>query len=183
MEVIMKWQEVAKIAKDCGVKHIDHFLAQCHHESGNFKILCENLNYSPAALMKLWPRRIDQATANRLGHHPADIANFVYANRMGNGDVASGDGWRFKGRGFIQLTGRSNYTNFFKSLGKPIAPEYLETIQGAAESAAWFWKNRLIDTLIEKTDGNVETVTKIINGGFNGLSHRKELTRHYAALL
>ena len=149
------------------------FLAQCAHESGDFRLLEENLNYSAAQLQKTWPKRFDATTAAQFQRKPEAIANKVYSSRMGNGDEKSGDGWMFRGRGLKQLTGRDNYTAFGKSIGMTAeaAATYLTTQKGAVESAAWFWKtnnlNRFADT------GDITGMTKVINGGTIGLAERK----------
>ena len=161
-------------------KRLAGFLAQTAHESGDFRLLEENLNYSAAQLQKTWPKRFDATTAAQFARRPEAIANRVYSNRMGNGTPESGDGWRFRGRGIKQLTGRDNYTAFGKSVNMTAekAAEYLPTKKGAVESAAWFWKtnnlNRFADT------GDIVGMTKVINGGTIGLEDRKK--RYDAAL-
>jgi len=153
------------------------FVAQCAHESGSFAFIKENLNYKAASLMKTFGKYFpDDATAAQYANKGEQIANRVYANRMGNGDEASGDGYRFCGRGLIQLTGRDNYTFFAGSLDIPVeeASEYLATFEGAAQSACWFWEtnnlNRFADT------GDIKGLTRAINGGYIGLEDR---IRHY----
>ena len=162
-------------------KRIAAFMAQCGHESGGFVFLTENLNYSAAGLMKTFAKYFpDQATANAYARQPDKIANKVYANRMGNGDEASGDGARYKGRGLIQVTGKDNYFWFASSLEitPEAAAEYMQTFEGAAQSACWYWEttelNKLADT------GDILTMTKRINGGTLGLEDRK---KHYAHAL
>jgi len=162
-------------------KRIAAFMAQCGHESGGFVFLTENLNYSAAGLMKTFAKYFpDQATANAYARQPDKIANKVYANRMGNGDEASGDGARYKGRGLIQVTGKDNYFWFASSLEitPEAAAEYMQTFEGAAQSACWYWEttelNKLADT------GDILTMTKRINGGTIGLEDRK---KHYAHAL
>ena len=156
------------------------FVAQCAHESGGFRAIKENLNYRAASLRKLFPKYFpDDAIAQRYASRPDKqeaIANRIYANRMGNGPEESGDGYRYCGRGLIQLTGKNNYTMFAGSIGVPVEelPEYLATFEGAVQSACWFWEvnnlNRWSDT------GDVLTVTKKINGGTIGLEDR---IKHY----
>ena len=119
------------------------FLAQCAHESGGFKALKENLNYKAESLCKVFPKYFrDMATATQYANQQEKIANRVYGNRMGNGDEASGDGYRYCGRGLIQLTGKDNYTAFAESIETPVEelPEYLSTFEGAVQSACWFWE-------------------------------------------
>jgi putative chitinase len=153
------------------------FVAQTAHESGGFNFVKENLNYSAKGLVgtikKYFP---DEATAKPYERKPEKIANRVYANRMANGDEASGDGYRFCGRGLIQLTGRANYTKFAEDLGISIEETvaYLETPAGAVSSAGWFWDNNNLNQYCDKDD--FVTLTKRINGGTIGLEDRKH---HY----
>lgn len=157
------------------------FLAQCAHESGNFKFLNENLNYRAESLRKVFPKYFPtDELAKQYEKKPEMIANRVYGGRMGNGDEASGDGWRFKGRGLIQLTGRDNYFWFSASLQIPIeeAVEYLGTFEGAVQSACWFWENNKLNQWADQ--GDILTLTKRINGGTIGLEDRK---KHYAHAL
>jgi putative chitinase len=153
------------------------FLAQCAHESGGFKFIKENLNYKAASLRKVFPKYFPtDELAAAYAMKPEKIANRVYANRMGNGDEASGDGYRYCGRGLIQLTGKQNYTNFGESL--EISPEevseYLATFEGAAQSACWFWETNNLNKWADA--GDVVKMTKIINGGTIGLEDR---IKHY----
>jgi putative chitinase len=156
------------------------FVAQCAHESGNFRTLKENLNYKAATLRKIFPKYFpDDASANHYASLPNKqeaIANKVYANRMGNGDEASGDGYRYCGRGLIQLTGKENYTWFAASLQISVeeAAEYLQTFEGAAQSACWFWETNNLNQWADK--GDILTLTKRINGGTIGLDDR---IKHY----
>lgn len=150
------------------------FLAQCAHESGNFKFVVENLNYSTEALMRVFRKYFpNEDLAQAYARQPERIANYVYADRMGNGDWKSGDGWRFRGRGLIQLTGRNNYALFSMHAENDalMNPDIVATPEYAAESAGWFWNtnrlNRLADT------GDVRAVTRRVNGGFNGLADRQ----------
>lgn len=161
-------------------QRIAAFVAQCAHESGGFTALKENLNYKAATLRKIWPRYFPtEAVANdyasRIGKQ-MHIANRAYANRMGNGDEASGDGWRFCGRGLIQLTGRNNYQSFADSLEMDIddVPEYLATFEGAAQSACWFWETNKLNQWADA--GNIKELTRRINGGELGLADR---IKHY----
>lgn len=153
------------------------FIAQCAHESGNFRFLQENLNYRAASLMKTWPRHFPtMEIASQYERQPQKIANRAYANRMGNGDEASGDGWRYLGRGLIQLTGKNNYTFFAGSLGIDVeeASEYLQTFEGAVQSACFFWETNNLNQWADK--GDILTLTKRINGGTIGLEDR---IKHY----
>ena len=152
------------------------FLAQCAHESGEFTALQENLNYKPATLRKIFPKYFPtDDIANEYCAKPNKqeaIANKVYANRMGNGDEASGDGYRYRGRGLIQLTGKDNYTFFAGSLGISVeeAADYMATFEGAAQSACWFWETNNLNQFADK--GDIITLTKKINGGTIGLDDR-----------
>ncbi len=155
------------------------FLAQCAHESGGFIFLKENLNYKAASLRKVFPKYFpDDATAAAYANKPEMIANRVYANRMGNGDEASGDGWRFCGRGLIQLTGKNNYTFFAGSLDIPVeeASEYLQTFEGAVQSACFFWEQNKLNQWADA--GDILTLTKRINGGTIGLEDRQKHYQH-----
>ena len=156
------------------------FVAQCAHESGGFMVLKENLNYKAATLRKIFPKyftndQIAQEYASKPNKQVA-IASKVYANRMGNGDEASQEGYKFCGRGLIQLTGRSNYQAFADSLEMNIddVPEYLQTFEGAAQSACWFWETNKLNQWADA--GDILTLTKRINGGTIGLEDRK---KHY----
>jgi len=153
------------------------FLAQCAHESGGFVFLKENLNYKAPSLRKVFPKYFpDDATAASYANKPERIANRVYANRMGNGDESSGDGWRYCGRGLIQLTGKDNYTFFAASLDIPVeeASEYLQTFEGAVQSACFFWEQNNLNKWADA--GDILTLTKRINGGTIGLEDR---IKHY----
>jgi putative chitinase len=153
------------------------FLAQCAHESGGFVFLKENLNYKAASLRKVFPKYFpDDATAAAYANKPERIANRVYANRMGNGPEDSGDGWRYCGRGLIQLTGKDNYTFFAASIDVPVeeASEYLQTFEGAVQSACFFWEQNNLNKWADS--GDILTLTKRINGGTIGLEDR---IKHY----
>jgi putative chitinase len=156
------------------------FVAQCAHESAGFTALVENLNYRWQSLRKVFPKyfpndAIEQDYASRPNKQEA-IANRIYASRMGNGDEASGDGFRYRGRGLIQLTGRHNYTWFAASLEitPEEATEYLMTFEGAAQSACWFWETNKLNQWADA--GDILTLTKRINGGTIGLDDR---IKHY----
>jgi putative chitinase len=161
-------------------QRIAAFVAQCSHESAGFTALKENLNYKAATLRKIFPKYFpNDDIANHYASLPNKqeaIANKVYANRMGNGDEASGDGYRYCGRGLIQLTGKSNYQSFADSLEMNVedVPEYLATFEGAAQSACWFWESNNLNQWADK--GDILTLTKRINGGTIGLEDR---IKHY----
>jgi putative chitinase len=155
------------------------FLAQCAHESGGFTAIKENLNYRAVTLRKVFPKYFPtDELAQQYANKPQMIANKVYANRMGNGDEASGDGYRYCGRGLIQLTGRDNYFWFASSLEltPEAASEYMETFEGAAQSACWFWETNNLNQWADKSD--ILTLTKRINGGTIGLEDRKKHYEH-----
>ena len=161
-------------------ERISMFLAQCGHESGGLRTIKENLNYSADGLRKIFPKYFRDLNPAEYAKKPEKIANVVYANRMGNGPVESGDGYRYCGRGLIQLTGKSNYAAFAADMEMPLeeATEWLSTEEGATWSAGWFWDSRELNKWADK--GDVVTVTKKINGGTIGLADRQE---HYAAAL
>lgn len=158
------------------------FVAQIAHESARFTRMVENLNYSAEGLSRTWPGRYRDENhggpndlAMRLHRRPELIANNCYANRMGNGDEASGDGWRFRGRGLIQLTGRENYERCGVALGLPLTvrPQLLEERDAAAMAAAWFWKVNGCNELSDAAD--FTSITRKINGGTNGIDDRVKL--------
>lgn len=164
------------------VLRLSAFLAQCAHESGEFAVTQENLNYSADGLNKVFGKYFIKAgrDAKAYARQPEKIANVVYANRIGNGDIASGDGWKHRGRGLIQITGRDNYSAFAKSLGMTIdqAIAYIQTKDGAVESACWFWTKNNLNALADSSE--ITKMTKVINGGDNGLKDRIE---HYNRIL
>jgi len=152
------------------------FIAQCSHESGGFTALKENLNYRAETLRKVFPKYFTELSAQQFAGKQEAIANRVYANRMGNGPEESGDGYRYCGRGLIQLTGKDNYQNFADSLEMNVEelPDYLGTFEGAVQSACWFWENNNLNQWADK--GDIVTLTKRINGGTIGLEDR---IKHY----
>lgn len=155
-------------------EQLAQFLAQTGHESGGYTQLTEGLNYAWLALMERWPRHFpDERTARAYHRQPERIANRAYAMRMGNNDEASGDGWRFRGGGLIQLTGRANYDRFARHAGIPLhdAPEYVRLPAGAVHAALWYWR----DQRLAELHGDVERVTRKINGGMNGYQDRRRL--------
>jgi putative chitinase len=164
-----------------------HFLAQCGHESGGFKATQENLNYSAKGLNGIFKKYFPtEAAATPYARQPQKIANKVYANRMSNGDEASGDGYKFRGRGYIQLTGRANYTLFGKAIGEDVTGNP-DVVSGkyALLSAAWFWSNNGLNKLADggSTDTVVTTITKRVNGGTIGLADRIKHFKEYYHLL
>ncbi len=162
-------------------KRVAAFLAQCAHESGGFVFVTENLNYSASGLMRVFPKYFPtQDLAKQYERNPQKIASRVYANRMGNGDEASQEGFKFRGRGILQLTGKDNYFWFGASLDltPEQASEYLETFEGAAQSACWFWETNKLNALADA--GDIKQLTKRINGGYIGLADREH---HYEMAL
>ena len=161
-------------------ERVSAFIAQCAHESGNFTALHENLNYRAVTLRKIFPKYFPtDEIAEQYASQPNKaelIANRVYASRMGNGDEASGDGYRYCGRGLIQLTGKENYSWFAASIEIPVeeVPAYLQTFEGAVQSACWFWETNNLNQWADK--GDILTLTKRINGGTIGLDDR---IKHY----
>jgi putative chitinase len=184
---IEHWHEaLCEILPDYDIdtpQRIAAFLAQCAHESGGFKAIKENLNYRPATLVTLFKKYFDLPTAEHYCAMPNKqeaIANKIYANRMGNGPEESGDGYRYCGRGLIQLTGRDNYTRYAQSTDQTVeeASEHLTTFEGCVQSAAWFWEANNLNQYADS--GDILTMTKRINGGTIGLEDRK---KHYAHAL
>lgn len=151
------------------------FLATIGVESAALTSVVENLNYSAAGLLATWPSHFSATTAAACARNPQAIANIVYANRMGNGAPASGDGWHYRGRGLIQITGRANYATAGAALGLDLVnhPELLEQPANAALSAAWFWTEHGCNPLADS--GDMVAVTKKVNGGTNGLAERLAL--------
>ena len=149
------------------------FIGQCGHESNNFKTLEENLHYSAGALLRVWPSRfVDVNTAEKYANNPEAIANKVYGGRADLGNTQDGDGWKFHGRGVIQLTGRSNYQVCGDALGQPFTtqPELLLEPEWACMSAGWFYNKKNLNSLADNEDWT--TMTKRINGGTLGLDDR-----------
>jgi putative chitinase len=153
-------------------KRLAHFLSQCGHESGGFRVFSENLNYSAVGLLKTFPRYFTGETAALYARKPEAIANRVYANRMSNGDEESGDGWKYRGRGCIQLTGKSNYSLYNNAVPENvIANPDLVSGSLALDSAGWFWETNRLNALADT--GTVEQITRRVNGGQHGLTDRK----------
>lgn len=159
---------------------IAHFLAQLAHESSNFTQFTENTNYTTASrLVEVFPNHFTLTTAQQYAGKPIAIANKVYANRLGNGNEASGDGYKYRGRGLIQLTGRANYQAYKNYSGIDVInnPELASNISIALDIAGWFWNQNGINSLADAD--NVTAVTKKINGGTNGLADRKTKLTYY----
>lgn len=150
------------------------FIAQCAHESAEFTVFSENLNYSESALLRVFKKYFTVATARDYARQPELIANRVYANRMGNGDEQSGDGWKYRGGGAIQLTGHNNFKAFAADIGLSIdeAVDAVRRLPGALEAAMWFWEQNDLNRFADK--GDVLGATKAINGGTHGITQRQE---------
>jgi putative chitinase len=178
---------------DCAAKfqintplRLAHFLAQCGHESGGFKLTEENLKYSADGLRKIFKKYFSGSDADGYARQPEKIASRVYANRMGNGNESSKDGYKYRGRGYIQLTGKNNYTAFDKVVNDDIlASPDLVAKKYPLLSAAWFWDSNSLNTQADKgaTDAAVTTITKRVNGGTIGLADRIKHFKEYYALL
>lgn len=167
------------------VERVAGFLAQCGHESLGFTVLRENLNYRAETLLKVFPKYFKGglAEAKQFERNPEKIANRVYGGRMGNGPEATGEGYKFRGRGAIQLTGKDNYTSFAKSIGKSLdeTVAYVETMPGAIESACWYWNSRNLNATCDAKD--IVAMTKKVNGGTIGLEDRKKHFNHALEVL
>ena len=166
--------------------HLAHFLAQIAHESGEFKFVRENLNYSDSSLLRVFPKYFNTSNVSRYARKPEAIANRVYANRMGNGDEASGDGWRYRGRGYLQLTGKNNY----KAFSDFIKEDCVENPELVAEkypmdSAIWFFDRNKLWDICERGDSDdvVTQVTRRVNGGTHGLADRIQKFKFFNSLL
>jgi len=149
------------------------FLSQCGHESGGFRFTSEDLHYRAEALTRIWPQRFPPGIAESYAMQPERIANRAYADRMGNGDEASGDGWKYRGRGLIQLTGKDNYAAFSLECDNEalVKPNLVAEPELAALSAGWFWKTNGLNALADAKD--IVGMTRRINGGTNGLDDRQ----------
>ena len=181
------WDAIYEILPEYDIntpERVAAFITQCAHESGGFKFLKENLNYKAASLRSVFPKYFPtDDLAKAYEKRPEKIANRVYANRMGNGPEESGDGWRYCGRGLIQLTGKNNYTFFAGSLEIPLeeCSEYLETFEGAVQSACFFWDQNGLNKWADAKD--ILTLTKRINGGTIGLEDRQKHYNHALHIL
>jgi len=159
------------------------FIGQCSHESEHFRFLEENLNYKAESLMRVWPSHFNHAMAQECAHNPKKIADIAYAHRMGNGGPETGDGFAYRGRGLIQLTGKSNYHACGEELGIDLInnPDYLSTPEGACLSAGWFWHTHGLNQLADANE--IEPMTKKINGGTIGLENRVALMQQALEVL
>lgn len=184
--VIAQIPEVMQTFKVNTPLRLAHFLAQCGHESGNFKAVTEGLNYSAKALTATWPKRFPADIAGQYERNPEKIANRAYCDRMGNGPESSGDGWKYRGRGYIQLTGKVNYEAFRKSVSDDVVanPDLVAT-KYPLLSAAWYWNSRNINATCDlgATEEVVKKVTKLVNGGEIGLVDRQKHFNEFYSLL
>ena len=167
-----------------------HFLAQVAHESGGFKFKLENLNYSFPLLLKTFPKYFTAGIVESFHRQPEKIANRIYANRMGNGDETSGDGWKFRGRGYMQLTGKNNYKQFSQDIKNNEVydnPDIVANDEYAALSSIWFWNknslNKIADTDNLRDDKTLIKITSRVNGGTNGVADRLERFNNYKKIL
>lgn len=175
---------MTKFKIDTAVK-LSHFLAQCGHESGGFKVVNENLNYGAKGLNTIFKKYFPtEEKAKLYERKPEKIANLVYGGRMGNGAEATGDGFKFRGRGYIQLTGKDNYTAFGKAINEDIAanPDLVAT-KYPLLSAAWFFSKNCLGKCVDASDASVLAVTKCVNGGTIGLPDRQKHFKEYYNLL
>ena len=169
---------INKFAEEFGItteKRMNHFLAQVLHESSGFARIEENLNYSANRLVVVFPKYFNAKNASLYAHKPRKIASRVYANRMGNNGEASMDGYTFRGRGLIQITGRTNYALYRNYCGYDVVanPDLLAKPLGAVRSAMWYWYTHGLNEIADKDD--IITITKRINGGTNGLKERRDI--------
>lgn len=173
----------AKFKIDTPLK-LAHFLAQCGHESGGFKVVNENLNYSKDGLKKIFPKYFPGNLSESYERQPEKIASRVYGGRMGNGVEETKEGFKFRGRGFIQLTGKDNYTAFGKAINEDVIsnPDVVAT-KYPLLSAAWFFSKNCLNKCIDESDATVTSVTKCVNGGTIGLEDRKKHFKEYYNLL
>jgi putative chitinase len=164
-----------------------HFFAQCAHESGNFSLFVENLNYNASALTATWPKRFNADNAAQYARQPEKIANKVYGGRLGNGEESTGDGWKFRGRGAIQLTGRDNYKAFADYMKKPEIVQNPDLVSAdyPIESALFFFERNNLWAICDSgvNDASITKLTEKINGGHIGLEDRKKNTYEYAKIL
>ncbi|MFX1666937.1 glycoside hydrolase family 19 protein [Riemerella anatipestifer] len=183
--MINQAQKIIKEKYKLSNEQMAHFLGQLAHESGSFRSSIENLNYSADSLLRVFKKYFTPAQARAYARQPEKIANRVYANRMGNGNETSGDGWKYRGRGYIQLTGKNNYKAFSQFIGEDCVsnPDLVAT-KYPYESAIWFFRQNKILSIATKIDvETIKRVTRLVNGGYNGLDDRIRKTRYYYSLL
>jgi putative chitinase len=182
-ETMLKTMDHFKISKE----QVVHFFAQTYHETGGFKLFSENLNYSAERLKQVFPKYFPtNLIANSYARNPEKIANRVYSDRMGNGNEASGDGYKYRGRGALQLTGKSNYKSFAEFINDSSVisnPEKVGTIYAFDSAIHFFSKNKVWASCTKIDSESILKVTRIINGGVNGLTHRSDLTKTFYSML
>lgn len=179
--------QIPDTAKKFGIDtplKLAHFLAQCGHESGGFRLTQENLNYSAQGLKNIFPRYFPGNLSESYARNPQKIASKVYGGRMGNGPESSGEGYKFRGRGYIQLTGKDNYTAFGKAINEDITsnPDLVST-KYPLLSAAWFFSKNCLKKCVDDSNATVTSVTKCVNGGTIGLADRLKHFKEYYNLL
>lgn len=176
-------ETASKFGIDTALK-LAHFLAQCGHESGGFRVTAENLNYSAQGLKNIFPKYFKTVLAENYARNPQKIANLVYSNRMGNGPESSGEGFKYRGRGYIQLTGKDNYTAFGRAINEDIVgnPDLVQS-KYPLLSAAWFFSKNCLKKCVDSSDATVTSVTKCVNGGTIGLPDRLKHFKEYYNLL
>jgi len=164
-----------------------HFFGQTAHETGNFKVFSENLNYSVDGLLRTFPKYFNKTNVGAYARKPEMIANRAYASRMGNGDEKSGDGWKYRGRGALQLTGKDNYRAFAQFMNRPEILENPDLVatEYAFDSAIFFFEKNKLWSICDKgiNDASMLELTRKINGGTHGLDDRKDRTKRYAEML
>jgi putative chitinase len=179
--------QIPEVASKFGINNpvkLAHFLAQCGHESGGFKLVSENLNYSADGLRKIFPKYFKDVSPDSYARNPQKIASRVYGSRMGNGPEASGEGFKYRGRGYIQLTGKNNYKAFSDSIGVDVVAEPdLVATKYPLLSAAWFFSKNCLGRCVDASDTTVVNVTKCVNGGTIGLPDRLKHFKEYYKLL
>ncbi len=171
--LVKEWSDVEKCGIISEIRFL-HFISQISTETGGFRRIDENMNYSAARLREVFPNRVSEAQANRLANRPMDIANYVYANRLGNGDVDSGDGWNFRGSGYIQLTGRENFRLRGAEIGDSTLEKFPDTVRDPElgfKVAVAYWNSARVNRFADRN--SIREVRKAINGGTNGLEHAK----------
>jgi len=179
--------QIPEVASKFGINNpvkLAHFLAQCGHESGGFRLVSENLNYSADGLRKIFPKYFRDVSPDSYARNPQKIASRVYGGRMGNGPESSGEGWKYRGRGYIQLTGKNNYKAFSDSIGVDVVAEPdLVATKYPLLSAAWFFSKNCLGRCVDASDTTVVNVTKCVNGGTIGLPDRLKHFKEYYKLL
>ena len=179
-KVLSELPEVIDTFKLDSVNKLAHFLAQCAHESGNFKFTQENLNYSAEGLLKVFPKYFSKDTAAIAARKPEVIANIVYSNRLGNSDRVSGEGWKFRGRGYLMLTGKVNYKEFGDYIGVDLVanPDLVAT-KYPLTVAGWYFETKRLWQLADRgiDEETIKAITRRVNGGFIGLSDRISKTK------